>query len=64
MDCVKIDTLVSGEIDCVDFKKKLLQNKDKPAIVNVNIGLDTILFILNYVANAFDFNSKVTYCFF
>ncbi|KAL8130543.1 hypothetical protein V2J09_019698 [Rumex salicifolius] len=38
MDCVKIDTLVSGEIDCSDFKSKLLPNKDKPAILNVNIG--------------------------
>ncbi|KAJ4756713.1 Histidine decarboxylase [Rhynchospora pubera] len=38
MDCVKVETLISGEIDCVDFEKKLLQNKDKPAIINVNIG--------------------------
>ncbi|KAH9609006.1 hypothetical protein KSS87_020555 [Heliosperma pusillum] len=38
MDSVKIETLVSGEIDCADFKAKLLQNKDKPAIINVNIG--------------------------
>ncbi|KAJ8419357.1 LOW QUALITY PROTEIN: hypothetical protein Cgig2_006990 [Carnegiea gigantea] len=38
MDCIKIETLMSGEIDCTDFKAKLLQNKDKPAIVNVNIG--------------------------
>uniref|UniRef100_A0A803NJ22 Histidine decarboxylase n=1 Tax=Cannabis sativa TaxID=3483 RepID=A0A803NJ22_CANSA len=38
MDCVKIATLVSGEIDCSDFKDKLLVNKDKPAIINVNIG--------------------------
>jgi hypothetical protein len=39
MECVKIDTLISGEIDCTDFEKKLLQNKDKPAIINVNIGV-------------------------
>lgn len=39
MDCVKIGTLVSGEIDCADFKVKLLENKDKPAIINVNIGI-------------------------
>jgi len=38
MDSVKIETLVSGEIDCSDFKARLLQNKDKPAIINVNIG--------------------------
>ncbi|XP_027917620.1 serine decarboxylase 1-like [Vigna unguiculata] len=38
MECVKIDTLCSGEIDCDDFKAKLLCHKDKPAIVNVNIG--------------------------
>ncbi|KAF7016478.1 hypothetical protein CFC21_030083 [Triticum aestivum] len=38
MDCVKVDTLVSGEIDCADFGRKLLENKDKPAIINVNIG--------------------------
>ncbi|KAM0870546.1 hypothetical protein ACQ4PT_039943 [Festuca glaucescens] len=38
VECVKINTLVSGEINCVDFKSKLLQNTGKPAIVNVNIG--------------------------
>lgn len=38
MDCVKVGTLISGEIDCSDFKSKLLQNKEKPAIINVNIG--------------------------
>jgi len=38
MDCVKVDTLMSGEIDCADFHRKLLQNRDKPAIINVNIG--------------------------
>ena len=38
MDCVKIETLASGEVDCTDFKTKLLQNKDKPVIINVNIG--------------------------
>ncbi|OAY23587.1 serine decarboxylase [Manihot esculenta] len=36
MECVKIDCLMSGEIDCADFKAKL--NQDKPAIINVNIG--------------------------
>ncbi|KAG7940971.1 hypothetical protein I3843_16G014200 [Carya illinoinensis] len=38
MECMKVDTLVSGEIDSADFKVKLLANKDKPAIINVNIG--------------------------
>lgn len=38
MDCVKVDTLISGEIDCEDFQRKLLLNRDKPAIINVNIG--------------------------
>ncbi|PON83067.1 Pyridoxal phosphate-dependent decarboxylase [Trema orientale] len=37
MECVKVATLVSGEIDCMDFKDKLLANVDKPAIINVNI---------------------------
>lgn len=39
MECEKVGTLVSGEIDCTDFKVKLLANKDKPAIINVNIGI-------------------------
>ncbi|PKA61534.1 Histidine decarboxylase [Apostasia shenzhenica] len=38
MECVKVGTLVSGEIDCADFERKLLMNSEKPAIVNVNIG--------------------------
>ncbi|XP_057973023.1 serine decarboxylase [Malania oleifera] len=36
MECVKVGTLLSGEIDCSDFKVKL--KRDKPAIINVNIG--------------------------
>ena len=43
VECVKIGTLVTGEIDCADFKAKLLLNKDKPAIINVNIGLSLSL---------------------
>jgi len=42
MQCVTVGTLVSGEIDCVDLKALLLAHKDKPAIINLNIG---ILFI-------------------
>uniref|UniRef100_A0ACD5WPY7 Uncharacterized protein n=1 Tax=Avena sativa TaxID=4498 RepID=A0ACD5WPY7_AVESA len=38
VECVKIDTLVSGEMNCTDFKSKILRNLGKPAIVNVNIG--------------------------
>nr|GEZ97832.1 putative serine decarboxylase [Tanacetum cinerariifolium] len=37
MDCEKVNTLISGEIDCEDFKAKLYLHKDKPAIINVNI---------------------------
>ena len=39
MEVVEVGSLVHGEIDCTDFKAKLLANKHKPAIVNVNIGL-------------------------
>ncbi|CAI9087574.1 OLC1v1021681C2 [Oldenlandia corymbosa var. corymbosa] len=38
VECVKVETLATGEIDCADFKRKLSVNKHKPAIVNVNIG--------------------------
>ena len=38
MECVKINTLWSGEIDCDGFEAKLLCHKDKPGIVDVNIG--------------------------
>lgn len=38
MECVKVETLVTGEIDCGNFKTKLLPNREKPAIINVNIG--------------------------
>ncbi|XP_020232083.1 serine decarboxylase 1 [Cajanus cajan] len=38
MQCVKVRTLVSGEIDCVDLKALLVAHKDKPAIINLNIG--------------------------
>ncbi|KAL3737214.1 hypothetical protein ACJRO7_026044 [Eucalyptus globulus] len=34
MECVKVATLVSREIDSADFKDKLLAKKDKPAIIN------------------------------
>ncbi|KAK7279847.1 hypothetical protein RJT34_24906 [Clitoria ternatea] len=38
MKCVKVNTSVSGEIDCVDLKALLLAHKTKPAIINLNIG--------------------------
>ncbi|TKY51393.1 Serine decarboxylase 1 [Spatholobus suberectus] len=38
MQCVKVGTLVSGEIDCIDLKALILAHKDKPAIINLNIG--------------------------
>lgn len=38
MECEKIGTLITGEIDCADLKNKLILHKDKPAILNVNIG--------------------------
>ena len=50
MECVKVGTLISGEIDCADFKVKLLANKDKPAIINVNIGLSLSLSIHAYLS--------------
>ena len=39
MQSVKVGTLVSGEIDCADLKALLLAHKDKPVIINLNIGL-------------------------
>ncbi len=50
MECVKVGTLISCEIDCADFKVKLLANKDKPAIINVNIGLSLSLSIHAYLS--------------
>lgn len=39
MQCIKVGTLVSGEIDCTDLKILLLANQNKPAIINLNIGI-------------------------
>ena len=56
MDAEKIKTLETGEIDYDDLKRRLISNKGRPAILNVNIGttvkgavddLDLILAILN-----------------
>lgn len=38
MQCIKVGTLINGEIDCADLKTLLLAHKDKPAIINLNIG--------------------------
>lgn len=48
MECVKVGTLTSGEIDCSDFENKLLLNKQKPAIINVNIGKPFSTALSNY----------------
>ncbi|XP_009774334.1 histidine decarboxylase-like [Nicotiana sylvestris] len=38
MEIETINTLVNGEIDYADLRSKLLLNKNKPAIININIG--------------------------
>ena len=38
MAAEEIDTLETGEIDYDKFREALRRNKDKPAIVNCNIG--------------------------
>eukprot|EP00246_Nothoceros_aenigmaticus_P016781 TRINITY_DN7833_c0_g1_i1.p1 TRINITY_DN7833_c0_g1~~TRINITY_DN7833_c0_g1_i1.p1 ORF type:complete len:522 (-),score=94.38 TRINITY_DN7833_c0_g1_i1:766-2331(-) len=38
MECVKVATLMSGEMDCSDFQRQLELRKNLPAIINVNIG--------------------------
>jgi histidine decarboxylase len=47
MECVRVETLVSGQMDCADFVKRLSENRDKPAIVNVNIGKKLLTFLLS-----------------
>ena len=56
MQCEAIPTLPMGEIDYEKLARRLEQNRDKPAIINVNIGttvkgavdnLDRIIDILN-----------------
>lgn len=55
MDCEKVKTLETGEIDYEELREKLTKNKGRPAVLNVNIGttvkgavddLDKILTIL------------------
>ncbi|PIN17907.1 Glutamate decarboxylase [Handroanthus impetiginosus] len=38
MDCETIATLANGEMDYSDLGDKLLINKNRPAIINVNVG--------------------------
>ncbi|XP_011082256.2 LOW QUALITY PROTEIN: serine decarboxylase-like [Sesamum indicum] len=38
MDCETIASLATGKMDCNDLRDKLLINKDRPAIININIG--------------------------
>lgn len=38
VECIKIDTMVTGEMNCADFESRLMQNPKSPAIINVNIG--------------------------
>lgn len=47
MEAVKVDTLLSGEIDCADLERKLTERKDKPAILNVNIGEGQLFWVCN-----------------
>ncbi|CAN6857757.1 unnamed protein product [Brassica oleracea] len=42
MECERVDTLISGEIDCADFRQKLLANKDKPGMLRVNLSRTTV----------------------
>ena len=44
MELQTINTLVNGEIDYEDLQSKLLVNKNKPAIININIGKNTYIY--------------------
>lgn len=48
MQCIKVGTLINGEIDCADLKTLLLAHKDKPAIINLNIGIQLTTHSLTY----------------
>uniref|UniRef100_M1D441 Histidine decarboxylase n=1 Tax=Solanum tuberosum TaxID=4113 RepID=M1D441_SOLTU len=57
MDLETINTLVNGEIDYEDLRSKLLVNKNKPAIININFGttykgaIDDVDMILQILEN-------------
>lgn len=38
MDVISIETVHTGEIDYDDLEKHLLENRDRPVIINANIG--------------------------
>lgn len=52
MECVLVGTSVTGKMDLADLNAKLLLNNDKPAIINVNIGIyiyiSCIIFLENF----------------
>ncbi|KAG5591455.1 hypothetical protein H5410_041969, partial [Solanum commersonii] len=52
MELETINTLVNGEIDYEDLRSKLLVNKNKPAIININIGaIDDLDFVIQTLEN-------------
>ncbi|XP_015083905.1 histidine decarboxylase-like [Solanum pennellii] len=57
MELQTINTLVNGEIDYEDLQSKLLVNKNKPAIININIGttfkgaIDDLDFVIQTLEN-------------
>jgi hypothetical protein len=52
---MKVSTLITGEIDCANLKTLLLAHKDKPAIINLNIGIQS--------SNYYYFLGKSQICF-
>ena len=38
MEAEPIDTKASGEIDYAQLEQRLAANRDKPAIININVG--------------------------
>ena len=48
MELVKLESLVSGAMDCSDLKAQLQQRKHRAAIIVVNIGIKAnSLFVLH-----------------
>jgi hypothetical protein len=61
MQCVEVGSLISGEIDCVELEASLLANKDKPAIINLNIGISSCLNNL-YLKNVYLYVQRKLKC--
>jgi hypothetical protein len=59
MHCVKVGSLFSGEIDCVQLEASLLAHKDKPAIINLNIGISYLLIKFVFGNNIFTCTKQV-----